>query len=63
MSKHYRFDLRKDGDDTWEIFDTTNGRTVVMGGQRYCGLPQDSADTLADFMNSTGMMPDRDTLH
>ena len=63
MSKHYRFDLRKDGEHTWEIFDTTNGRTVVFRGEPFCGLPQDSADTLADYMNSAGMVPDRDTLH
>ncbi|CDN49122.1 Hypothetical protein NGAL_HAMBI2427_36650 [Neorhizobium galegae bv. orientalis] len=26
-------------------------------------LPLDSADTLSDFMNSVGMVPDKDTLH
>ncbi|CDN58485.1 Hypothetical protein RG1141_PB01370 (plasmid) [Neorhizobium galegae bv. officinalis bv. officinalis str. HAMBI 1141] len=58
-----RFDIRKDSDSTWEIFDTTTGRTVFIGGKPYFDLPQDSADTLADFMNSVGMVPDTDTLH
>ncbi|CAN7681565.1 hypothetical protein [Neorhizobium tomejilense] len=58
-----RFDIRKDGRATWEIFDTTTGRTVFIGGKPYLDLPQDSADTLADFMNSVGMVPDGDTLH
>lgn len=58
-----RFDIRKDGRATWEIFDTTTGRTVFIGGKPYFDLPQDSADTLADFMNSVGMVPDGDTLH
>jgi hypothetical protein len=58
-----RFDIRKDSDSTWEIFDTTTGRTVFIGGKPYFDLPQDSADTLADFMNSVGMVPDKDTLH
>jgi hypothetical protein len=63
MSTRDRFDLRKDSEHTWEIFDTTNGRTVVLRGEPFCGLPQHSADTLADYRNSTGMVPDRDTLH
>ncbi|KAB1120004.1 hypothetical protein F4V90_31070 [Neorhizobium galegae] len=63
MSRRHRFDLRKDGEHTWEIFDTTNGRTVVLRGEPFCGLPHDSADTLADYMNSAGMVPDKDTLH
>jgi hypothetical protein len=58
-----RFDIRKDSDSRWEIFDTTTGRTVFIGGKPYFDLPQDSADTLADFMNSVGMVPDKDTLH
>jgi hypothetical protein len=58
-----RFDIRKDSDTTWEIFDTTTGRTAIIGGKPYFDLPLDSADTLADFMNSAGMVPDRDTLH
>jgi hypothetical protein len=63
MSTRFRFDLRKDGEHTWEIFDTTNGRTVVLRGEPFCGLPLESADTLAGYMNATGMVPDRDTLH
>ncbi|CAN7623548.1 hypothetical protein [Neorhizobium sp. LjRoot104] len=58
-----RFDIRKDGEFTWEIFDTTTGRTVIIEGKAYWDLPQDSADTLAGFMNSAGMVPDKDTLH
>jgi hypothetical protein len=58
-----RFDIRKDSGATWEIFDTTTGRTVIIGGKPYFDLPEDSADTLADFMNSVGMVPDKDTLH
>jgi len=58
-----RFDIRKDSESTWEIFDTMTGRTVVIGGKLYCDLPQDSANTLAGFMNSAGMVPDKETLH
>ncbi|WP_037082512.1 hypothetical protein [Neorhizobium vignae] len=58
-----RFDIRKDGEFTWEIFDTTTGRTVIIGGKPYFDLPQDSADTLAGFMNAVDMVPDKDTLH
>ncbi|CDZ35636.1 Hypothetical protein NGAL_HAMBI1145_29460 [Neorhizobium galegae bv. officinalis] len=58
-----RFDIRKDSGATWEIFDTTTGRTVFIAGKPYFDLPQDSADALADFMNSVGMVPDTDTLH
>jgi hypothetical protein len=58
-----RFDIRKDSEVTWEIFDTTTGCTVVLRGEPFCGLPQDSADTLADYMNSAGMVPDKVTLH
>lgn len=59
----HRFNVRKDGEFTWEIFDTTTGRTVVVEGKPYCDLPLDSADTLVDFMNSVSMVPDGDTLH
>jgi hypothetical protein len=59
----YRFDIRKDSEFTWEIFDTMTGRTVLMGGKPYCDLPLDSADVMADFMNAVGMVPDEGTLH
>ncbi|WP_105432434.1 MULTISPECIES: hypothetical protein [Neorhizobium] len=63
MSTRDRFDLRKDSEHTWEIFDTTNGRTVVFQGEAFCGLPFDSADAFTEYMNSAGMLPDRVTLH
>jgi len=64
MSKpEHCFNLRKDGEFTWEIFDTTTGRTVVVEGNPYHDLPQDSADTLVDFMNSLSVVPDGDRLH
>jgi hypothetical protein len=64
MSKpQHRFDIRKDGEFTWEIFDTITGRSVIIGGKPYCDLPQGCADTLVAFMNSAGMVPDKDTLH
>lgn len=63
MSKQYRFDLRKHGEHLWEVFDTTNGRTVVIGGTPYCDLTQDSADVLADYMNSACLLPDEGSLH
>ncbi len=58
-----RFDIRKDSEFTWEIFDTSTGRTVVIGGKPYCDLPKYSATTLAGFMNSAGMVPEEETLH
>lgn len=62
-TKH-RFDIRKDGEFTWEIlFDTTTGRTVVVDGKHYCDLPLDSADVMVDLMNSEGMEPDEEKLH
>lgn len=59
----HRYDIRKDGEFTWEIFDTMTGRTVIIEGKPYCDLPLDSAETLVDFMNSVGMEPDKETLH
>ncbi|EUB95861.1 hypothetical protein PMI07_002349 [Rhizobium sp. CF080] len=59
----HRYDIRKDGEHTWEIFDTTTGRTVVIDGKRYCDLPLDSADVMVDLMNSEGMEPDEERLH
>lgn len=58
-----RFDIRKDGEFTWEIFATATGRTVVIDGKRYCDLPLDSADVMVDLMNSEGMEPDEERLH
>jgi hypothetical protein len=64
MSKHQRrFDIRKDGEFTWEIFDTITGRSVIIGGKPYRDMPQDIADTFVAFMNSAGIVPDRETLH
>jgi hypothetical protein len=63
MSKQYRFDIRQDSEFTWEIFDTTNGRTVIIGGKPYCDLPIDGADTSVEFMNSVEITQDKDTLH
>jgi hypothetical protein len=63
MSTRDRFDLRKDGEHTWEIFDTTTGRTVIIGGKPYCDLPQDIAGTFVAFMNSAELEPDKETLH
>ncbi|EUC00652.1 hypothetical protein PMI07_003938 [Rhizobium sp. CF080] len=57
-----RYDIRKYGEFTWEIFDTTTGRTVIVEGKAYSDLPQDSADILAAFMNSVGIVPDKETL-
>jgi hypothetical protein len=58
-----RYDIRKDGEFTWEIFDTTTDRTVVIDGNRYRNLPLDSADVMVDLMNSEGIEPDEEPLH
>jgi hypothetical protein len=58
MMAGLRFDIRKDSDSTWEIFDTLTGRTAIIGGKPYCDLPKDSADPLAAFTNTAAMVPD-----
>jgi len=46
MSKpKHRFDLRKGGAYTREIFDMATGRIVIVEGKAYCDLPL-SADTV-----------------
>lgn len=60
-TKH-RFDIRKDGEFTWEIFDTTTGRTVTVGGQPRAGLKLDEADIYVDLLNSGDNTPDEETL-
>ncbi len=57
-----RYDIRKDGEFTWEIFDTTTERTVVIDGNRYRNLPLDSADVMVDLMNSEGIESDEEPL-
>jgi hypothetical protein len=58
-----RFDIRKDRDSTWEIFDTTNGRTVLVSGEPCRDLALNRASTLAAYMNSASMVLDVETLH
>lgn len=61
-SRDHRFDLRKDGYDTWEIFDTLTGRTVSVGGKTRAGLKLDEADALVDMLNSGDQQPDEETM-
>ncbi|SMF65623.1 hypothetical protein SAMN02982989_3383 [Xaviernesmea oryzae] len=58
-----RYDIRKDGYDTWEIFDTLTGRTVSVGGKPRAGLKLDEADVLVDMLNSGDQEPDEETEH
>lgn len=57
-----RFDLRKDGYDTYEIFDTETGRTVSVGGKPYAKLKLDEVDIYLDLLNSGDYLPDEETL-
>ena len=58
-----RYDPRKDGEQTWEIYDTWTGLTVVVAGHPRCKLPLDEADVMAELMNSYGWEPDEETRH
>ncbi len=57
-----RYDLRKDTADTWEIYDTRTGRTVVVGGQPRAGPKLDEADIYVDLLNSGDQSVDEETL-
>ncbi|WJR66915.1 hypothetical protein QTA58_22445 [Neorhizobium sp. CSC1952] len=57
-----RFDIRKDGYDTYEIFDVRTGRTVSVGGKPRAGLKLDEADVLVDMLNSGDQEPDEETV-
>ncbi|MBP2560871.1 hypothetical protein J2857_003640 [Neorhizobium galegae] len=57
-----RFDIRKDSGATWEIFDTTTGRTVFVGGKPRSRLKLDEADIYVDLLNSGDQTPDEETL-
>ncbi|MDQ0135066.1 hypothetical protein J2T08_002987 [Neorhizobium galegae] len=58
----HRFDIRKDGEFTWEIFDTRTGRTVTIDGKPRAGLKLDEADIYVDLLNSGDQTPDEETL-
>lgn len=58
-----RFDIRKDGYDTYEIFDTETGRTVFVDGKAYVRLKLDEADIYLDMLNSGETRPDEETTH
>jgi len=58
-----RYDLRKDGFDTYEIFDTETGRTVFVDGKPYAKLKLDEADIYLDHLNSGHLPPDEETVH
>ncbi|MFB9952072.1 hypothetical protein ACFFP0_24755 [Rhizobium puerariae] len=51
MTSPNRFDLRKDGFDTYEIFDVRTGRTVSVGGKPRAKLKLDEADIYLDLLN------------
>ena len=55
-----RYDLRKDTPDTWEVYDTRTGKTVVVGGKPRVGLKLDEADIYVDLLNSGDQIPDGD---
>jgi|GEM_PF-4707257 len=57
-----RYDLRKDGYDSYEIFDTKTGRTVFVDGKLYSKLKLDEADVYLDMLNSGDYWPDEVTL-
>lgn len=58
-----RYDIRKDGPNTWEIFDTTTGRTVTVGTVPMARLKLDAGEVLVNRVNSGAMPPDEETLH
>ncbi|MEQ1407740.1 hypothetical protein ABK249_22730 [Neorhizobium sp. Rsf11] len=57
-----RYDMRKDGYDTWEIFVTETGRTVFVNGKPYAKLKLDEADIYLDVLNSGDYWPDEVTV-
>ena len=47
-----RFDLRKERDGTWTVFDVLTGMPVLVNDVRIDGLEIEEAEHMADFLNS-----------
>ncbi|KAA3452739.1 hypothetical protein C7I87_00740 [Mesorhizobium sp. SARCC-RB16n] len=47
-----RYDLRKDPDGTWTVFDVFTGQPAMVEGRPAVGLNMEWADDLVDLLNA-----------
>lgn len=46
-----RYDIRKEDDDTWTVFDIFTGAPAIAEGEILAGLEMEDADDLVDLLN------------
>ncbi len=46
-----RFDLRREGDGTWTVFDVFTGLPAVVDNEPFFGLELEEADDAVDLLN------------
>ena len=55
-----RYDLRKEPDGTWTVFEIATGQPVVVSGMLSTGLTGEEADDLVDLLNYRSSKGDGD---
>lgn len=48
---NHRYDLRKEPDGTWTVFDVNTGRPAEMGSRTMVGMRKEDADEIVVFLN------------
>ncbi|HEV7436566.1 MAG TPA: hypothetical protein VGO22_17125 [Pseudorhizobium sp.] len=47
-----RYDMRKEPDDTWTVYDIFTGKAAEVNGVPQDGLDMETADDLVDLLNA-----------